>query len=113
LRSFPFSCIKGPSAQENLTIATHPPSSMTSVHPPLPPSSDEDSFQPRAPHPSNVVVFDETNNVDEDVTDFFDTRFKSREDLGRIKTILQEQTAAGEELKQQVVSRAGTLSLIA
>lgn len=83
---------------------------MTSVHPPLPPSSDRDSFQPRPSHSSNVVVFDETNNVDEDVADFFDTRLKSREDLGKIKAILQEQTTTGEELKQQVVYCAGSLS---
>ena len=77
---------------------------MTSVHPPLPPSSDTESFQPRshAASQSNVVVFDETINVDEDVTDFFDSRFKSREDLGNIKAILQQQTDIGKELQQQV-----------
>jgi hypothetical protein len=53
-------------------------------------------------HNSNVVVFEQTINVDEDVIDFFDTRFKSREDLANIKSVLQEQIAIGDELNHKV-----------
>ncbi|KAG0282386.1 hypothetical protein BGZ96_000538 [Linnemannia gamsii] len=53
-------------------------------------------------HNSNVVVFDQTINVDEDVTDFFDARFNSREDLANIKSVLQKQIAIGDELNRKL-----------
>ncbi|KAG0044363.1 hypothetical protein BGZ83_010423, partial [Gryganskiella cystojenkinii] len=89
---------------------------MASVHPPLHSSADSEApFQPRthAVSQSNVVVFDETINVEEDVTDFFDSHFKSREDLGNIKAILQQQADVGNELKQQLdASRARTAQVL-
>jgi nitric oxide reductase large subunit len=79
---------------------------MTTVHPVLLQSKQQDSYQPQAQHSSNVVVFDETINVDEDVTDFFNAHFKSREDLHKIKTILQQQSERGEQLRLRAWSRA-------
>ncbi|KAF9933430.1 hypothetical protein FBU30_005464 [Linnemannia zychae] len=53
-------------------------------------------------HNSNVVIFEDTINVDEDVTDFFNARFNTREDLANIKDVLQQQLAAGDELNQKL-----------
>ncbi|KAF8930256.1 hypothetical protein BGZ58_008360 [Dissophora ornata] len=62
---------------------------------------------------SNVVVFDQTIDVDEDVTDFFDTRFASREDLVKIKTTLQQQTEIGSGLSQKLEeSKAKTAQVL-
>ncbi|KAF9193487.1 hypothetical protein BGZ50_007417 [Haplosporangium sp. Z 11] len=54
------------------------------------------------PDHSNVIVFDETIDVDEDVTDFFDARFSSREDLANIKSVLQQQAAVANDLNQKL-----------
>ncbi|KAF9437510.1 hypothetical protein BGZ76_000443 [Entomortierella beljakovae] len=51
---------------------------------------------------SNVVVFDQTIDVDEDVADFFDSRFLSRQDLVKIKTTLQEQSNVGGNLGRKL-----------
>lgn len=51
---------------------------------------------------SNVVVFEKTIDVDEDVCDFFDARFSSRDDLANIKNILKEQEAIGQDLIKKV-----------
>ncbi|KAF8980192.1 hypothetical protein BGZ46_004533 [Entomortierella lignicola] len=51
---------------------------------------------------SNVVVFDQTIDVDEDVTDFFDSRFTTRQDLGKIKSTLQQQSDIGNELEKKL-----------
>ncbi|KAF9103294.1 hypothetical protein BGX27_010637 [Mortierella sp. AM989] len=51
---------------------------------------------------SDVVVFDQTIDVDEDVTDFFDSRFSTRQDLFKIKSTLQQQSDIGNELSRKL-----------
>ncbi|KAF9156452.1 hypothetical protein BG015_005176 [Linnemannia schmuckeri] len=53
-------------------------------------------------HNSNIVVFEQTIDVDEDVTDFLNARFNSREDLANIKDVLQKQAAIGDELNHKL-----------
>ncbi|KAG0089673.1 hypothetical protein BGZ92_004405 [Podila epicladia] len=50
---------------------------------------------------SNVVVFEKTIDVDEDVCDFFNARFSSRDDLTNIKAILKEQESIGQDLNKK------------
>lgn len=59
---------------------------------------------PPPTHSSNVVVFEQTIDVDEDVTDFFNARFNSREDLANIKSVLQKQAAIRDELNHKVLA---------
>ncbi|KAF9121213.1 hypothetical protein BGW39_010760 [Mortierella sp. 14UC] len=77
------------------------------IHPPASSSTFDDHEQAASTAPkhtgsSNVVVFDQTINVDEDVADFFNARFNSREDLANIKNMLKEQTAIGDELNKKL-----------
>ncbi|CAO3570497.1 unnamed protein product [Mortierella alpina] len=51
---------------------------------------------------SNVVVFEQTIDVEEDVTDFFDARFSSRKDLANIKALLNQQTELGQDLNHKL-----------
>ncbi|KAF9574340.1 hypothetical protein EC968_006847 [Mortierella alpina] len=51
---------------------------------------------------SNVVVFEQTIEVEEDVTDFFDARFSSRKDLANIKAILKQQNELGLDLNHKL-----------
>ncbi|KAG9319676.1 hypothetical protein KVV02_005048 [Mortierella alpina] len=51
---------------------------------------------------SNVVVFDKSIDVEEDVTDFFDARFSSRKDLANIKAVLKQQTELGQDLNHKL-----------
>ncbi|KAG0233317.1 hypothetical protein BGW42_007515 [Actinomortierella wolfii] len=68
-----------------------------------PPSSMGLYPQPMSPSTSNnVVVFEKTINVDEDVTLFFDTNFALRQDLTSVRRILRDQTTAGQELKKNL-----------
>ncbi|KAF9906006.1 hypothetical protein EC991_001088 [Linnemannia zychae] len=80
------------------SLAVHPPTASSAFN------GHEQAEKVAQNHTSssNVVVFDQTIDVDEDVTDFFNARFNSREDLVNIKDILKEQTAAGEELKKKL-----------
>ncbi|KAF9164295.1 hypothetical protein DFQ26_001605 [Actinomortierella ambigua] len=69
---------------------------------PPPPSM---GLYPQATSPTasnNVVVFEKTINVDEDVALFFDTRFASRQDLTHVRKTLKEQTAASHELSKKL-----------
>lgn len=82
------------------SMAIHPPTAASSYN-------DQDQDQgtaalPPPAHNNNVVVFEQTIDVDEDVTDFFNARFNSREDLANIKSVLQNQAAIGDELSQKV-----------
>ncbi|KAF9426401.1 hypothetical protein BGZ94_006580 [Podila epigama] len=62
---------------------------------------------------SNVVVFEKTIDVDEDVCDFFNARFSSRDDLVNIKTILKEQEAIGHDYtKKFEASKSKTLQIV-
>ncbi|KAG0318146.1 hypothetical protein BGZ99_005837 [Dissophora globulifera] len=58
--------------------------------------------QPSTHSHSNVVVFDQTLDVDEDVTDFFDAHFSERESLAKVKATLQQQTDIGNELQRKL-----------
>ncbi|KAF9354374.1 hypothetical protein BGX26_007797 [Mortierella sp. AD094] len=60
--------------------------------------SGQPHLYPAPPARSNVVVFDQTIDVDEDVTDFFDSRFSTRQDLVKIKSTLQQQSDIGNGL---------------
>ncbi|KAF9585741.1 hypothetical protein BGW38_000956 [Lunasporangiospora selenospora] len=51
---------------------------------------------------SNVVVFDKTIAVDEDVVDFFNARFSSHEDLVKLKEVQRQQQEIGNELRQKL-----------
>jgi len=51
---------------------------------------------------SNVVVFEQIIDVDEDVKDFFNSRFSTREDLSKIRSVLHQQTEIGYTLRQKV-----------
>lgn len=51
---------------------------------------------------SNVVIFEQTIDVDGDVADFFNSRFSTREDLVKIKPALQQQTEIGHNLNRKV-----------
>lgn len=51
-----------------------------------------------------MVVFEKTIDVDEDVCDFFNVRFSSRDDLANIKSILKEQESIGQDLNKKVFS---------
>ena len=51
---------------------------------------------------SHVVVFEQTIDVEEDVTDFFDARFSSRKDLANIRAILKQQAELGQDLNHKV-----------
>ncbi|KAG0258034.1 hypothetical protein BG011_003571 [Mortierella polycephala] len=69
----------------------------------IPPSASQSHHATVVPSDrSNVIVFDETIDVDEDVTDFFDARFSSREDLANIKSVLQQQAAIANDLNQKL-----------
>ncbi|KAF9108785.1 hypothetical protein BGX29_007075 [Mortierella sp. GBA35] len=67
-----------------------------------PSTSSAFTDQDEARNRSNVVVFDQTIDVHEDVTDFFDARFSSREDLANIKNVLQQQNTIGDQLNQKL-----------
>lgn len=81
------------------SLITHPPEAGAGIS-----FNDHNQSGDASPpaHNSNVVVFDQTINVDEDVTDFFDARFNSREDLANIKSVLQKQIAIEDELNHKV-----------
>ncbi|KAF9163802.1 hypothetical protein BGX21_001372 [Mortierella sp. AD011] len=64
--------------------------------------SGQPHLHPVPPTRSNVVVFDQTIDVDEDVTDFFDSRFSTRQDLFKIKATLQEQNDIGNGLSRKL-----------
>ncbi|KAI8363047.1 TIP-1 family-domain-containing protein [Mortierella sp. GBAus27b] len=50
---------------------------------------------------SNVVVFEQIIDVDEDVTDFFNSHFSTREDLAKVRTILQQRTEIQHNLSRK------------
>ncbi|KAF9904047.1 hypothetical protein BX616_001416 [Lobosporangium transversale] len=64
-------------------------------------STMHDSTGP-ALHHSNVVVFDQAIDVNEDVTDYFNARFSSQQDLVKIKPALQQQIQIKNELQQKL-----------
>lgn len=82
------------------SLALHPPTTASSYN-----DHDQDQGKAALPpptHNSNVVVFEQTIDVEEDVADFFNTRFNSREDLANIKSVLQKQAAIGDELNHKL-----------
>lgn len=83
------------------TVAMLPPlSAATSQNAPY----QEDTAHGHNPGHSQVVVFEQTIDVEEDVTDFFDARFSSRQDLANIKALLKQQTELGQDLNHKVNS---------
>ncbi|KAK3841355.1 MAG: TIP-1 family-domain-containing protein [Linnemannia gamsii] len=78
------------------SLAIHPPAASSAF------KDQNDETVSRKHSSSNVIVFDQTIDVDEDVTDFFNARFNSREDLANIKNVLREQTAIGDELNKKL-----------
>ncbi|KAG0278694.1 hypothetical protein BGZ95_003374 [Linnemannia exigua] len=78
------------------SLAIHPQTASSAFN-----SQNDETVSPKHSS-SNVVVFDQTIDVDEDVTDFFNARFNSREDLANIKNVLKEQTAIGDELNKKL-----------
>lgn len=84
------------------SLALHPPTAASSYN-----DHDQDQGKAALPpptHNSNVVVFEQTIDVEEDVADFFNARFNSREDLANIKSVLQKQAAIGDELNHKVLA---------
>ncbi|KAG0212487.1 hypothetical protein BGX28_006254 [Mortierella sp. GBA30] len=87
---------------------------MSTIAMPTEHASDTGSHAPHiSSGHSNVVVFEQTIDVDEDVTDFFAARFTSRQDLANIKDILKQQTQIGHELNQKLQeSKARTANIL-
>ncbi|KAG0355729.1 TIP-1 family-domain-containing protein [Gamsiella multidivaricata] len=78
---------------------------MNLVEPPLSTASSGSRLHSHAAPPSrssNVVVFEQTIDVDEDITDYFDAHFTSRDDLAKVKPALLEQTHTENHLSQKL-----------
>ncbi|KAI1319265.1 hypothetical protein EDD11_004402 [Mortierella claussenii] len=64
------------------------------------------------PHPSHVIVFDQTIDVEEDVADYFNAHFATAQDLVTVKPVLQQQIDIAKELQRKLEESKATTSQV-